>query len=199
MNPYLESLLMDRSLPSSMGYLAPNASSMGYLAPNASSMGYMAPAPPRRSKLSDPPIKGWKWPRDPRPGPRGRGWFRNRMSAWSDVLTGKGPDVFVGRLDNLHHNPSRPRWSRWRDVHGDPNGSEGDASAFWGADRGTKRYDFHTRRYTEWHPDMWSDVEYCQNRHHRRIPLMYADAGGAYNGLGQHHFNSLGEPACWDY
>ena len=148
-----------------------------------------------RNKASESPIKGFIWPRDPYPGPRGRSWFRNRVSAWHDVLTGKGPDIFIGRLDNLDHRPSRARWSRWSDLY--PDWDDTSAPPFWGAYRGDKRYNFRTRRYEYPHTEMWSDVGYCQRRKHKRIPIGFHNFVGMPFSLMGAHVDADGFPACW--
>jgi hypothetical protein len=75
-----------------------------------------------------------------------------------DIFSGQGPDVFIGRLDSLEHQPSRSRWSRWADLYPNPN-DQGGPPMPW-ADRRRQRYDFLTRRYRDYHPHMWSDVEW---------------------------------------
>ncbi|KAJ0422619.1 hypothetical protein BJY00DRAFT_310989 [Aspergillus carlsbadensis] len=56
-----------------------------------------SPGSPRKSKKKRPSTSdiGYIWPKDPRPGNPGR-WSRG--SRLSDVLTGKGPDMYVGRI-----------------------------------------------------------------------------------------------------
>ncbi|KAJ5498258.1 hypothetical protein N7453_007309 [Penicillium expansum] len=71
---------------------------------------------------------GWIWPKDPRPG-NPKHWPRR----WRifDVLTSKGPDIYVGRIDQpknkTRNSPSRPQsgttrqeWSRWEINPNDP-------------------------------------------------------------------------------
>ncbi|KAJ6168388.1 hypothetical protein N7497_001231 [Penicillium chrysogenum] len=64
---------------------------------------------------------GWIWPKDPRPGNPQR-WPRRWR--FFDVLTGKGPDIYVGRIDQpksktkrsssrSRSGPTRQEWSRW--------------------------------------------------------------------------------------
>ncbi|KAL2810921.1 hypothetical protein BJX63DRAFT_301448 [Aspergillus granulosus] len=55
------------------------------------------PEPLRRSKKKrcSASAVGYIWPKDPRPGNPGR-WSRG--SRFKDVLTGKGPDMYVGRI-----------------------------------------------------------------------------------------------------
>lgn len=95
------------------------------------------------------PRNGWIWPND--------GKRRNTFDAFKDVITGKGPDIHIGRIDR-GWGPQRSRWSRW---------TEHDPYAFFTdhsmpparhADRHCKQYNFRTRKYEVWHPQMWSDV-----------------------------------------
>ncbi|PGH27074.1 hypothetical protein AJ80_01260 [Polytolypa hystricis UAMH7299] len=105
-----------------------------------------------------PRTRGWIWPKDPRPGNFAK-WKRG--SRLRDILTNKGPDIFVGTLDGHIPVPRRPRWSRWQDVLGyDGDGSEEKRESMPWARRRNQRYNFRTRRYEEPNMRMWSDVEY---------------------------------------
>lgn len=105
--------------------------------------------------MAERPIKGWIWPRD-RPY-QGRKYGRG-IDLMKDVLSGQGPDIFIGRLDTLVRLPTKSRWSRWADLYPNPN-DRGLPAMPW-ADRNRKRYDFSTRRYANPHPDMWSKMEW---------------------------------------
>ncbi|KAL2218111.1 hypothetical protein M432DRAFT_591315 [Thermoascus aurantiacus ATCC 26904] len=131
-------------------------------------------------------ITGWIWPKDPRPGNPPRWPRRWRLF---DVLTNKGPDIFVGTIDSPSATPHTPRWSRWQDVYGQPNdGDEETLSPFFWADRGLKRYDFRTRTYQIPDRGTWSRVEYCDGGRDgalgrkgdmvHEIPLRYWDWTG---------------------
>ncbi|KAL3491997.1 hypothetical protein BJX62DRAFT_236637 [Aspergillus germanicus] len=74
----------------------------------------------RKSKKRRPAsVNAYIWPKDPRPGNPGR-WSRG--SRLSDVLTGKGPDMYVGRIGvrtrdevagetpKAKKGTERPRW-----------------------------------------------------------------------------------------
>ncbi len=75
-----------------------------------------------------------------------------------DIFRGQGPDVFIGRIDTVERQPTKSRWSRWGDIYPNPN-DRGLPAMPW-ADRRRQRYDFLTRRYTDFRPDMWSNVEW---------------------------------------
>lgn len=108
-----------------------------------------------RDRMAERPIKGWIWPKDK---PHQGGKRSRRMNLIRDIFSGQGPDIFVGRLDTLEHLPTRSRWSRWADMYPNPN-NRGLPALPW-ADRRLQRYDFLTRRYTNFHPNMWSDTEW---------------------------------------
>lgn len=126
---------------------------------------------------------GLIWPRDPLPGNPAK-WPRGKRL--KDVLTGKGPDVFFGDIDSHMLRPRMSRWSRWWDVHGQPDDQDHlTLPSFPGADRGNKRYDFRTRKYKM--PDnwTWSKVTYPnineQNwrlPHNWQVPLFFWDRNG---------------------
>ena len=105
--------------------------------------------------MAERPIKGWIWPRDKpfQGGKRGR-----RRDLMKDIFRGQGPDVFIGRIDTVERQPTKSRWSRWGDIYPNPN-DRGLPAMPW-ADRRRQRYDFLTRRYTDFRPDMWSNVEW---------------------------------------
>lgn len=138
-------------------------------------------------------FKGWIWPKDSRPG---RSWFKNRMSAWHDVFTGQGPDIYVGRLNTFHHRPSKPRWSNWGNLFGDipPDDVANHLLPFANNNRDGQVYDFRSRRYRDWNFDltssMWSDVKRCPNKW-ASLPLAYRDAWGRWNDLSEHHRDPL--------
>lgn len=109
------------------------------------------------------PRIGLIWPRDPQPGKRAKWSFGQRLK---DVLTGKGPDIFIGRIDGPTLKPSTARWSRWTDIHGGPEANDLERPPlFKWCDRGNKRYDFRTRTYKVPDVNTWSKVEYRDWRH----------------------------------
>lgn len=102
------------------------------------------------------------WPRDK---PQ-----RSILDRWKDVLTSKGPDVWVTRRGS--DGPHRPVWSGWRGQAWDnlgynnvvePNGPDQPLAS--GRDPRAK-FNFKTRRFERVRPGMWTDVKYCQQ--HRK-------------------------------
>ena len=101
--------------------------------------------------------KGFIRPRDPyqqwesRSNRTTLGWRRLK-----DCFTGRGSDIFVGDIFDSQL-PARAAWSLWGEDnlrHSPPE---------FGADRHPDdRYDFRTRKYQRWAPDLWSDLEYCR-------------------------------------
>lgn len=124
-------------------------------------------------KMAERPIKGWIWPRDKpyQGGKRGR-----RRNLMGDVFNGQGPDIFIGRIDTLEHQPTKSRWSRWADIY--PNPNDRGLPAMPCADRRLKRYDFLTRRYTNFRPNMWSDVEWDYDPYGTLYQRAWWDADG---------------------
>lgn len=125
--------------------------------------GYDGPEPPRHTRKR---AGQFVWPRD-KPG-------MTVFGRWKDVLSGKGPDVWVARKGS--DEPHRPVWSGWRrtghitpgavpyDNNGykwtdRPDGPE----VFFGHHRGGKNfYDFRTRTYGRPDkPHVWTDVKRC--------------------------------------
>ncbi|KAL3462715.1 hypothetical protein BJX64DRAFT_137959 [Aspergillus heterothallicus] len=90
--------------------------------PSPESSGAGLPGNPRRARGSGSQV-GYIWPKDPRPGNPER-WSRG--SRLKDVLTGKGPDMYVGRigvrprneltakLKRAQRGSERSRWSTER-------------------------------------------------------------------------------------
>ncbi|KAI9372753.1 hypothetical protein BJX61DRAFT_542406 [Aspergillus egyptiacus] len=92
---------------------------------------------------------GWIWPKDPRPG-NPRRW--SKWSRLSDILKGKGPDIFVGRirLREEHHHHHHGHHGR----HGHHDDHEYD------------RHHFRRRRFgTDW--SLWGreHLRNCKIRH----------------------------------
>ncbi|KAL8640396.1 MAG: hypothetical protein Q9228_002683 [Teloschistes exilis] len=106
------------------------------------------------------------WPRDKKQK-GAHTWDR-----WKDLISGKGPDMWVGRQGD--NGPNRQAWSHWgygvdgdefdnlgyRDKRdGGPEGPEG-WHVWMGTRSAEKKYDFNTRRYEIPHDKMWSDVKW---------------------------------------
>jgi hypothetical protein len=99
-----------------------------------------------------------------------------------DVLSGQGPDIFIGRIDSLVHQPTRSRWSRWGDLYPNPN-DRGLPAMPW-ADRRRQRYDFLTRRYGNFRPDMWSNTEWSYDPWGQLYQRAWWDADGNRHDIG---------------
>ncbi|MCJ1472741.1 hypothetical protein MMC13_001390 [Lambiella insularis] len=104
------------------------------------------------------------------------------LRRWKDILTGKGPDIFIGREGSLR--PHRPQWSNWTDtVDGmtlDNLGYRDNTADMLRLGHGfdqRKRYDFRTRKYGTPHLGMWSDVKW-EKRRHPKNALYHRDAVG---------------------
>lgn len=126
-------------------------------------------------KMSQSPRLGWIWPKDARPGNPTR-WPRRWR--FFDVLTNKGPDIYVGVINSTNSTNNKTRsktkssslssssgerekgnhWSRWN------KGLEADDTPFPWARRGAERYDFRRRKYVIPDQGTWSRVEYCSGR-----------------------------------
>lgn len=102
---------------------------------------------------------GWIWPKDPQSGNPLKWPMGRRLK---DVLTNKGPDMFIGRIDRASPTPHTPRWSRWHDIYSYPG--DGDKNMLPPilpfSDRKLQRYDFRTRKYRNVDEKAWSFVEY---------------------------------------
>lgn len=113
--------------------------------------------------LSQPTL-GWIWPKDPRPGNPSR-WPRRWR--FLDVLTNKGPDMYVGAIhngrstkkSNSNSNYSTSHWARW-----DKDLAEDDTLIPWARRNEAERYDFRRRKYVVPDQGTWSRVEYCSAR-----------------------------------
>ncbi|KAJ5207035.1 hypothetical protein N7491_002334 [Penicillium cf. griseofulvum] len=132
----------------------------------------------------------WIWPKDPRPG-NPQQWPRR----WRlfDVLTNKGPDIYVGQINHRkpssqpRSGPTRQEWSRWENS---PNDPDADYSPLpWAGRPAGERYDFRTRKYHVPDRGTWSAVEYCNGRRARKgkwagkqevhcVPMRYWDRNG---------------------
>lgn len=127
----------------------------------------------------DPNWGGWWPPPLPPAQPPGKRklqvvWPRDKkqkgahtLGRFWDVLSGKGPDMWVGQRGV--EGPTRPEWSRW-DI-GDKWGTYNNlgyrdnrdkVAPPWGPGQAAehKLYNFKTRRYEAPHPNIWSDVKW---------------------------------------
>lgn len=130
------------------------------------------------------PTLGWIWPKDPRPGNPSR-WPRRWR--FFDVLTNKGPDIYVGVINKNNHKTATKtssksgdgkgnHWSRW-----DRELEEDDTPIPWARRSAAERYDFRRRKYVIPDQGTWSRVEYCSGRG-------YAGRTGWRFGKGERHF-----------
>lgn len=118
---------------------------------------------------------GWIWPKDPRPGNKHH-WPRRWR--FLDVVTNKGPDIYVGVIGNKTPKAPRPdlqtNWARW---DGDP----GEEARLPWARRGAEKYDFRRRKYVTPDRATWSWVNYCSGvpgEGTHRVPRRYWDCEG---------------------
>jgi hypothetical protein len=138
---------------------------------------------------------GWIWPKDPRPGNPSHWPRRWRLF---DVLANKGPDIYVGKINQpkgenkraskpSEPGPTQGEWSRWDSNSYNP---DDEYSPFpWVKRRSGERYDFRTRKYHIPDHGTWCAVEYCNGRREKRgkwvgknevhcIPRRYWDRNG---------------------
>ncbi|KAL4889872.1 hypothetical protein BDV59DRAFT_102109 [Aspergillus ambiguus] len=142
------------------------------------------------------PRLAWIWPKDPRPGNPSH-W--PRIWRLRDVLTNRGPDIYIGRINT--GNDRKVNWSRWPDDADNERtscccgeqsgkGKRGartvDKSPMkWDKRHPAERYDFRTRKYAIPDRGTWSRVEYCDGGHtggrrceKHAIPVRYWDLDG---------------------
>ncbi|PSS16531.1 hypothetical protein M430DRAFT_19520 [Amorphotheca resinae ATCC 22711] len=101
------------------------------------------------------------WPKD---GPKGRSGHRGFFGRLDNILTGRGPDVFLQRGGS--REAIRPDlWGNWDSYHFQDY--HFDELANHHVSRGTRRYDPHTRRYTDWAiPHDWFGNRIALNGNH---------------------------------
>ena len=125
------------------------------------------PVKPGESRLA------WIWPRDKR--------LQNSPLAskrrWKDVLTGKGPGIFIG--DRARYGPTRDTWSNWASLYDNLGYRSEEANHLGPMNRAAAEgaYDFRTRRYTKdfLRPGVWSDVKWGRDAD---IPLYFRNGYG---------------------
>ena len=144
---------------------------------------------PKRSVSSWRQDPRWQfvWPNDK---PRGR-WGR-----WKDILTNKGPDIFIAEQNT--REPELPIWCNWKTPgHQHPD----DHEPRWG-NRGRPfnqdqeyvgvfdfqrrdpdmKYDFATRRYCRPHDNVWTGI--IRSRSNPNYPIWIRDVHGYWIRLG---------------
>src|SRR5436305_12020778 len=87
------------------------------------------------------------WPKDRKYRGRSRGVF-GRLH---EVLTGKGPDMFVGRRGERTNIPTG-KWSNWETFFNPELAELSPTIAELERARGQRRYDPEKRRYRRWYP-----------------------------------------------
>ncbi|KAF7718073.1 Uncharacterized protein PECH_002409 [Penicillium ucsense] len=116
----------------------------------------------KESKPKNQPV-GWIWPKDPQPG-NPSSW--PRFKRFSDVISGKGPDIFIGTIgrkpktvtnkDMPGRSVSSTNWARW-----DVEPEEDDSPFSWARREKDVKYDYKTRKYVVPNDETWSAVEYA--------------------------------------
>ncbi|KAJ8057992.1 hypothetical protein OCU04_013165 [Sclerotinia nivalis] len=81
------------------------------------------------------------WPKD---GPKGRSGHRGFLGRLNNIVTNRGPDIFVGKQGS---RISPDRWQNWDSYHDEHKHIQEITGAF---SRDFKRYDPYTRKYVEW-------------------------------------------------
>jgi hypothetical protein len=119
-------------------------------------------------------IKGWTQDGVPRRKVKGHYHLvwpkdkdRGKFGRFKDIIQNKGPDIYLSigaqKHDYTWNRPVKERWSGW---HLDRSGSLYDwpgqfvhkeLEPFW-VGKQSKYYNFHTRKYEDWHPGMWTDA-----------------------------------------
>ncbi|KAH8679057.1 hypothetical protein BGZ60DRAFT_525785 [Tricladium varicosporioides] len=93
------------------------------------------------------------WPKD---GPQGRSGHRGFFGRLNNIVTNRGPDVFLQRKGSKRPIPTEV-WGNW-DSYADYDAhDQEEGGAFY--NRGFKRYDPHSRKYKTWNnPHDWYGV-----------------------------------------
>lgn len=146
---------------------------------------YRPSRPPRRPNSSWRQDNRWQfvWPNDKHRGLWGR---------WKDILTNKGPDIFVAEQHT--HQPEKPIWSNWKtpghqypddprprwDNYGKPFRQDKEFTGFFGCQRRDpdSKYDYATRRYRRPDDNVWSDAEWSSTKPRRPYRVRNAHGHG---------------------
>lgn len=118
------------------------------------------------------------WPKDKDRGKFGR---------LKDILQGKGPEMYLSigaqKHDYAWNRPVKERWSGWHlDRSGDLYFWPGQASLkgpCW-VGKQSKYYNFHTRKYEDWHPNMWTDAIWQGPRKESEWPHQIRNVDGMW-------------------
>ncbi|KAF2444918.1 hypothetical protein P171DRAFT_286172 [Karstenula rhodostoma CBS 690.94] len=133
----------------------------------------------RRRKVK--PYYHLVWPKDKDRGNLGR---------FKDILQGKGPDIHLSisaqKHDYMVNRPLRGRWSNWERLDprlSGPNPWPGQYNALkapcWVGDA-SKKYNFHTRKYEDFHHGMWTDAIWQGPNKNSDWPDQYRDVYGVW-------------------
>lgn len=108
-------------------------------------------------KWNEHPRLAWIWPSDKKQ--KGK-WPYFRTGRMKDLLTSKGPDIYVG--DRLSTAPHRPQWSNWREFDNLGYFNRSEEKPGWiGNMELDMVYDFRTRKYKKGRrPHHWSDAKW---------------------------------------
>ncbi|KAH2545262.1 hypothetical protein KXW97_001517, partial [Aspergillus fumigatus] len=87
---------------------------------------------------------GWIWPKDPRPGNPSRWPRRWRLF---DVLTNRGPDIYVGKIKSRAQSQEQINWSGWECREGCCCAGMDETPFPWARRGVCERYDFRRRRW----------------------------------------------------
>lgn len=129
--------------------------------------------PPKKAKRKR--YTGFIWPKDSPPTPQPQlqpasntSKFKTRAPSrshrWLDLLTDKGPDIFLGNTTHPSSALSRATWSQWSHVSGvQPVKTVSflpwPFPLYHYPRRPTQVYDFAARKYKEWTPE-WHPANY---------------------------------------
>ncbi|MCJ1467628.1 hypothetical protein MMC07_006253 [Pseudocyphellaria aurata] len=150
------------------------------------------------------------WPRDKKQK-GAHSWSR-----WKDVLTGKGPDMWIARRDS--YGPHRPVWSGWKSPDYAPRIWDNLGYRYrkdnaleplpWAKRPRWEKYDFRARKYQRPRPGTWSDVKwnddprfalYYQNRYGDQVVDPDFDRGAFNAGLADNPFRYKHYSPVWDW
>lgn len=172
--------------------------------------GPVPPWPPRRRAHTWREDKNRKivWPKDKKQK-GAHSWSR-----WKDMLTGKGPDMWISRRDSF--GPHRPIWSGWKSPYwmpriwdnlGYPYRRDNELEPLpWAKRPAWEKYDFRARKYQRPREGTWSDVKwnadarfplYWQNRHGKQVVDPDFDDGWFNLGLAPNPFEWKSHSPIW--
>lgn len=137
-------------------------------------------------------------------------------SRWKDILTGKGPDMWISRRDSF--GPHRPVWSGWQSPYYKRRIFDNLGYLYrrtntleplpWAKRPRWEKYDFRTRRYQRPQRGTWSDVKwndnprfalYRRNRYGDEFVDPDFDGGLFNHGYGPNPFKHKPYSPIWDW